>query len=74
MTQKLFVAILLVALISLVAMEPEDAENKIEFDNAVYPQSGVSELPRIRRSVLGLCRFCCGCCRKMKGCGMCCRT
>ncbi|XP_053308583.1 hepcidin [Spea bombifrons] len=77
MACKLLAVLLFVAVIGLVASRREEAENKTASDNTLDPRSGISEglqLLRARRSVLGLCYFCCGCCRKMKGCGMCCRT
>ncbi|KAM4652877.1 uncharacterized protein O3C94_015081 [Discoglossus pictus] len=69
--------LLLATFVCLVATNPEHIENKAASDMSVDLRSDISEaLPplRVERSVLGLCRFCCGCCRRMKGCGMCCRT
>ncbi|XP_075695154.1 hepcidin isoform X2 [Rhinoderma darwinii] len=61
----------------------KDVGYKEASDVSVNPRSDISEVlvspralltPRVRRSMLGICIFCCGCCKKMRGCGMCCMT
>ncbi|KAE8594289.1 hypothetical protein XENTR_v10019561 [Xenopus tropicalis] len=75
-TMACTVTLLLLAALLLTAQaaRPDDARNiaaSVELGDGVSP---AVLYPRIRRSVLGLCYYCCRCCRRMKGCGICCRT
>ncbi|XP_069460891.1 hepcidin-1-like [Ambystoma mexicanum] len=55
-------------------MDSETVHETVDFEHLHEPTDVPAILRLKRSSVLGLCRFCCRCCKKMKGCGMCCRT